>query len=94
MDCKRLLAYVRIDGKWTPIGHFGTECKQFELLNLAEEEEDRRRRARLQEIKLMIKQVRRENRQAITKICQSSATANLFDIDLESFCSIKDDNNV
>ncbi|WP_268542356.1 hypothetical protein [Candidatus Nitrosotenuis cloacae] len=94
MDCKRLVAYVRIEGKWTPIGHFGIVCKQFELLDLAKEEEDIRSRQKLLEIKSRVKQIRKEANESITKIRNGvNAKANLFGVDLESFCSAKDDND-
>ena len=34
-DCTRLVAYVRIEGKWEKIGNYGSECKKFEVLDLA-----------------------------------------------------------
>ncbi|WP_428324352.1 hypothetical protein [Nitrosopumilus sp.] len=48
-ECTALTAHVRIDGKWTRIGYYGSECKQFSTLNLEQEREDRRikRQARM-----------------------------------------------
>ena len=51
IECKYLTAYVRIDGKWTKIGYFGSECKRFELLDLKQEEKDRLIKQKLAEIK-------------------------------------------
>lgn len=91
MDCKRLVTYVRIEGKWTKIGHFGNNCKQFEPLDLAKEEEDRLRKERLLELKLGIKQLKKESKQAIAQIRQDNTTANLFGVNLKSFCPSNDD---
>ena len=48
-ECTALSAYVRIEGKWTKIGYYGSECKQFSPLDLEQEKEDRRikQRARM-----------------------------------------------
>lgn len=48
-ECTALSAYVRIEGKWTKIGYYGSECKQFSLLDLEQDKEDRRikQRARM-----------------------------------------------
>lgn len=51
IECKALTAYVRIDGRWTRIGHFGSECHKFELIDLKQEEEDRKVKQKLAEIK-------------------------------------------
>lgn len=91
MDCKRLVTYVRIEGKWTKIGHFGTECKQFEPLDLAKEEEERLHKERLLELQLKTKQLKQESREAITQIRQDNATANLFGVKIKSFCPSNDD---
>lgn len=41
MYCKRLVAYIRIDNRWTKVGYFGTGCKQFEPLDLDKENKER-----------------------------------------------------
>ena len=48
-ECTALSAYVRIEGKWTKIGYYGSECKQFSPIDLKQDEEDRKikRRARM-----------------------------------------------
>ena len=48
-ECTALTAYVRIEGKWTKIGYYGSECKQFSPIDLKQDEEDRKikRRARM-----------------------------------------------
>ena len=48
-ECTALSAYVRIEGKWTKIGYYGSECKRFSLLDLEQDKEDRRikQRARM-----------------------------------------------
>ena len=61
-DCTRLVAYVRIDGKWTRIGHYGSECKQFEPLDLQQEEQDRLAKEKRDLIKLQLRQIKQENR--------------------------------
>lgn len=67
-DCKRLVAYVRIDNKLVKVGYFGTGCHQFELLDLQKEAEDRLAKARLLQINSEIRQVNRENRGRLNAI--------------------------
>ena len=63
VDCTRLVAYVRIDGKWKKIGHFGSECKQFEPLDLEKEEQDRLQKEKCDSIKSQLKQIKAESRE-------------------------------
>ena len=62
-DCTRLVAYVRIDGKWNKIGHYGSECKQFEPLDLQQEEQDRLSKEKRDLIKLQLRQIKQESRE-------------------------------
>lgn len=57
-ECKYLTAYVRIDGKWARIGHYGSECKKFEALDLQQEERDRLIKKQLVGIKSAIRNAR------------------------------------
>jgi len=59
IECKRLVAYVRIEGKWTKVGHFGSECHKFELIDEKQEEKDRLVKQKLAEIKSEVRDVRR-----------------------------------
>jgi len=86
MYCKRLVAYVRIEGKWTKIGHFGTECKQFEPLDLAKEEEEMLIKQRVSQVLSRVKQPIRENKE-VSQTCQDTELVNLFGINLKSFLS-------
>lgn len=61
-DCTRLVAYVRMDGKWIKIGHYGSECKQFEPLDLKQEEQDRLQKEKLSLIRSEIRKTNQENR--------------------------------
>jgi hypothetical protein len=63
VDCTRLVAYVRIDGKWTKIGHYGSECKQFEPLDLQQEEQNRLQKEKHNSIKSHLRQIQQENRE-------------------------------
>ncbi|NNM36095.1 MAG: hypothetical protein HKO48_03155 [Nitrosopumilus sp.] len=63
VDCTRLVAYVRIDGKWIKIGHYGSECKQFEPLDLEKEEQDRLQKEKRDSIKLQLRQIKAESRE-------------------------------
>jgi len=63
VDCTRLVAYVRIEGKWTKIGHYGSECKQFEPLDLEKEEEDRLQKEKRDSIKSQLRQIKAEGRE-------------------------------
>jgi len=57
-ECKYLTAYVRINGKWIRIGHFGSECEKFEALDLEQEEKDRLVKQQLAHIKSELRKVR------------------------------------
>ena len=61
-DCTRLVAYVRIDGNWTKIGHFGSACKQFEPLDRQKEEQDRISKEKRDFIKPQLRQIKQESR--------------------------------
>ncbi len=58
IECKPLTAYVRIEGKWIRIGHYGSECKKFEPLDLQREEQDRLSKQKLKEIQLEMRKIR------------------------------------
>jgi hypothetical protein len=62
-DCTRLVAYVRIEGKWHTIGHYGSECNKFESLDLEQEERDRDLREKQYHIKSQLQQIRSESRE-------------------------------
>jgi len=62
-DCTRIVAYVRIEGKWTKIGHYGSECNRFDSLDLQREERDRDTKANLQYVKSQLQQIRSESRE-------------------------------
>lgn len=62
-DCTRLVAYVRVDGKWTKIGHYGSECKEFEPLDLHKEERDRISKEKRDFIKSQLRQIKPEGRE-------------------------------
>lgn len=64
-ECTELTAYVRIEGKMTRIGYYGSECKQFEPLNLQREEEDKKLKQRMDFIKSEIKQAKQENKERL-----------------------------
>ncbi len=57
-ECKYLTAYVRIEGKWGKIGHYGSECKKFEPLDLEKEEQDVLLKQQLTHIKSEIRNAR------------------------------------
>ncbi len=63
VDCTKLVAYVRIDGKWIKIGHYGSECKQFEPLDLEQEEQERQSKEKHNSIKLQLRQIKAESRE-------------------------------
>ncbi len=62
-DCTRLVAYVRIDGKFTKIGHYGSACRQFEPLDLQKEEQERQSKEKHNSIKLQLRQIKAESRE-------------------------------
>ncbi len=63
IECKRLVAYVRIDGKWIKIGYWGSECHKFELIDEKQEEQERLAKQRPDHIKSEMRQVKQENRE-------------------------------
>ncbi len=67
-DCTRLATYVRIEGKWEKIGHYGSECNRFDLLDLQQEEKDRLDREKLNSIKLQLRQAKQEGRATLNAI--------------------------
>ena len=77
-NCKRLVAYVRIDNKLKKIGYFGTGCEQFELLNLQKEAEDRLTKAKLLQMNSETQQVNRENRERRNIIKNQLVNPNRF----------------
>jgi len=50
-ECKKLTSYIRIDGKWTKIGYFGTNCKKFFHVDHEQEKRSRELRDRLKMIR-------------------------------------------
>lgn len=54
-ECTGLTAYVRIEGKWTRIGYYGSECKQFSKLDLEQDEKDRKLKRRVRELTNLVK---------------------------------------
>ena len=61
-DCTKLVAYVRIEGKWVKIGNFGSECSRFDSLDLQSEERDRETKEKLADIKSQLRQFKQESR--------------------------------
>jgi hypothetical protein len=71
MDCTRIVAYVRIEGKWTKIGYYGSECRQFEALDLQQEEHDRLDKERMMQIRAQLMQIKQENRARLQRMNNS-----------------------
>ena len=78
VDCTRLVAYVRIEGKWTKIGHYGSECKQFEPLDLEKEKQEREQKERLAMIKSKIQQTKQEGRESRRNIAHELNVSESF----------------
>lgn len=62
-DCMTLTVYVRIEGKWTRIGYYGSECKKFEHLDLQQEELDKQSKERMIQLNTEMRQIKQENRE-------------------------------
>ena len=62
-DCTRIVAYVRIENKWTKIGHYGSECNRFDSLDVQREKLDKKTKENLQYVKLQLQQIRSESRE-------------------------------
>ncbi|WP_428323712.1 hypothetical protein [Nitrosopumilus sp.] len=50
MDCKQLCAYIRVEGRWTVIGYYGTKCKKLSYDDYEAEKRSRELQKRLYEI--------------------------------------------
>lgn len=77
-DCRRLATYVRVYDKLTKIGHFGTECKQFEPLDLQKEAESRLAKTRQLQMDSKIRQTERENRERLDVMKNQFVKPNRF----------------
>jgi len=62
-ECTELTAYIRVEGKYTRIGHYGSECSRFDLLDLQSEERDKETKENIQYVKSQLKQIKQENRE-------------------------------
>jgi len=62
-DCTILVAYVRIDGKWTKIGRYGSACNKFEPLDRQKDEQDRLAKEKRDSIKSQLRQIKQESRE-------------------------------
>ena len=58
-ECNTLTAYVRVEGKWTRIGYYGSICNQFSPLDLKQEEEDRKLKQRVRMITDLVRKSRK-----------------------------------
>ena len=62
-ECTELTTYIRVEGKWVRVGHYGSECNRFDSLDLKQEERDRDLKEKLHHIKSQLQQVRAEGRE-------------------------------
>ena len=65
IECMPLVAYVRIEGNWVKIGHYGSKCKKFELIDQKQEEEDRLLKEKMAQISAKMRQVKQEGREQL-----------------------------
>lgn len=77
-DCTRLVAYVRIDGNWKKIGHYGSGCKEFEPLDLQQEEQDRISKEKRDFIKSQLRQIKQESKEKLRIIKNELNVTNSF----------------
>ncbi|MDF2428904.1 MAG: hypothetical protein OPY07_06605 [Nitrosopumilus sp.] len=61
-ECTELTAYIRVEGKWVRVGHYGSECNRFDSLDLQSEERDRETKEKLADIKSQLRQFKQESR--------------------------------
>lgn len=74
-DCNKLATYIRIEGRWTKIGYYGSECKKFEPLDLRQEEKERLDKERIMQLGADFKQIKQESR-ARLKIIENEFNMN------------------
>ena len=75
IECMPLTAYIRVGRNWVKIGHYGSECKKFELLDLQQEEQNRLDKERIMQINTEMRQIKQENR-ARLKIIENELNVN------------------
>ena len=78
IECMPLTAYVRIGGKWVRIGHYGSECKKFEPLDLQQEEKERLDKEKMMQLCAEMRQVKQENREKLNTIKNELNVNSLF----------------
>ena len=67
-ECTELTAYIRVEGKWVRVGHYGSECNRFDSLDLQSEERDRETKEKLAYIKSQLQQFKAEGRARLNVI--------------------------
>ena len=74
-DCKKLVTYTRIEGKWVKIGHYGSECKRFEPLDLQKEERNNLDKEKIMQLGADFRQIKQEGRERL-KIIENELNVN------------------
>ena len=81
-ECTKLTAYIRVEGKYTRVGHYGSECNRFDSLDLKQEEKDRDLREKQYHIKSQLQQVRAEGRERRKTIDELSVSKSFLNVNM------------
>jgi len=81
-ECTELTAYVRIEGKWTRVGYYGSECNRFDSLDLKQEERDKETKENIQYVKSQLQQIRSENRERRKTIGELSVSKSFLNVNM------------
>jgi hypothetical protein len=79
-ECTELTAYIRVEGKYTRVGHYGSECNRFDSLDLKQEERDRDLREKQYHIKSQLQQVRAESRERRKTIAELNVSKSFLNV--------------
>ena len=81
-ECTELTAYIRVEGKWNRIGHYGSECNRFDSLDLKQEERDRDLREKQYHIKSQLQQIRSDSRERRKTIAELNVSKSFLNVNM------------
>jgi len=79
-ECTELTAYIRVEGKYTRVGYYGSECNRFDSLDLKQEERDKETKENIQYVKSQLQQIRSENRERRKTIDELSVSKSFLNV--------------
>ena len=79
-ECTELTAYIRVEGKWVRVGHYGSECNRLDSLDLQREERDKETKENIQYVKSQLQQIRSESRERRKTIDELSVSKSFLNV--------------